>query len=252
MDEKPAHNTKAKEIFSTGMPKSRHGKILTITSIVIMFVLSGFYLRFAWNRYQDEAAAEAIMLVQSLQSVLYPEDIGKLSGDADDLAKPEYSMLKNGLTRLTAVKNPIKFAYLMGERNGDIIFLLDSESPESPDYSPPGQVYTEANATIWETFASGKAVLDAPTPDRWGTWISALVPIKNPVDGRVIAVLGLDYEASEWYAHLWKQMIPDVTIVLCVLIIFFVLLYTWGQNVVLKSLGEKLAYSEALYRNVFD
>ena len=47
-------------------------------------------------------------------------------------------------------------------------------------------------------------------------------------------------------------MIPDVTIVLCVLIIFFVLLYTWGQNVVLKSLGEKLAYSEALYRNVFD
>lgn len=94
-----------------------------------MFILSGFYLRFAWNRYQDEAAAEAIMLVQSLQSVLYPEDIGKLSGDADDLAKPEYSMLKNGLTRLTAVKNPIKFAYLMCERNGDIIFLLDSESP---------------------------------------------------------------------------------------------------------------------------
>ena len=129
MDEKPAHNTKAKEIFSTGMPKSRHGKILTITSIVIMFVLSGFYLRFAWNRYQDEAAAEAIMLVQSLESVLYPEDIAKLSGGADDLAKPEYSMLKNGLTRLTAVKNPIKFAYLMGERNGDIIFLLDSESP---------------------------------------------------------------------------------------------------------------------------
>jgi PAS domain S-box-containing protein len=234
------------------MPKSRHGKILTITSIVIMFVLSGFYLRFAWNRYQDEAAAEAIMLVQSLESVLYPEDIAKLSGGADDLAKPEYSMIKRSLTRLAALKDPINFAYLLGERDGDIIFLLDSESPESLDYSPPGQVYPEANATIWETFASGKAVLDAPAPDRWGTWISALVPIKNPTDGRVIAVLGLDYEASEWYAHLWKQMIPDVTIVLCVLIIFFVLLYTWGQNVVLKSLGEKLAYSEALYRNVFD
>ena len=51
----------------------------------------------------------------------------------------------------------------------------------------------EYDSTIWETFESGKAVLDAPTPDRWGTWISALVPIKNPADGRVIAVLGLDY-----------------------------------------------------------
>ncbi len=252
MDQKPAHNKKAKEIFSTGMPKSRHGKILTIASIVIMFVLSGFYLRFAWNRYQNEAAAEAIMLVQSLESVLYPEDIAKLSGGADDLAKPEYSMIKRSLTRLAALKDPINFAYLLGERDGDIIFLLDSESPESLDYSPPGQVYPEANATIWETFASGKAVLDAPAPDRWGTWISALVPIKNPTDGRVIAVLGLDYEASEWYLNLWKQMIPDVIIALCVLMIFFVLLYTREQNAVLKSLGKKLAYSEALYRNVFD
>ncbi|MHC1715481.1 MAG: EAL domain-containing protein [Acidaminococcaceae bacterium] len=252
MDQKPAHNTKAKEIFSTGMPKSRHGKILTITSIVIMFVLSGLYLRFAWNRYQNEAAAEAIMLVQSLESVLYPEDIGKLSGNKEDLTKPEYSMIKRSLTRLAALKDPINFAYLLGEREGDIIFLLDSESPESLDYSPPGQVYPEANATIWETFASGKAVLDAPAPDRWGTWISALVPIKNPADGRVIAVLGLDYEASEWYLHLWKQMIPDLIIVLCILMIFFVLLYTWEQNAILKSLGKKLAYSEALYRSVFN
>jgi len=253
MDQKSdGRNIKTEEGFSPGMPKSRHGKILTITSIVIMLVLSGFYLRFAWNRYQNEAASEAIMLVQSVESVLYPEDVAQLSGDANDLAKPEYSMIKRSLTRLAAVKNPINFAYLLGERNGDIIFLLDSESPESPDYSPPGQVYTEANATIWETFESGKAVLDAPTPDRWGTWISALVPIKNPADGRVIAVIGLDYSASEWYAHLWQHMIPDIIIVTCLLVIFFVLLYTWNQNSILKSLGKKLAYSEALYRSVFN
>ena len=175
------------------MPKSRHGKILTITSIVIMLVLSGFYLRFAWNRYQNEVAAEAIVLVQSVESVLYPEDVAQLSGGADDLAKSEYSMIKRSLTRLAAVKNPVNFAYLLGERNGEIVILLDSESPESPDYSPPGQVYPEADAAIWGTFASGKVVLTDPTSDRWGTWISALVPIKNPADGRVIAVLGLDY-----------------------------------------------------------
>ena len=65
-------------------------------------------------------------------------------------------------------------------------------------------------------------------------------------------MIGLDYSASEWYAHLWKHMIPDIIIVTCLLVIFFVLLYTWEQNAVLKSLGKKLAYSEALYRNVFD
>ena len=194
MDQKSdGRNIKTEEGFSQGMARSRHTRIFKITSIVIMFALSGFYLFFAWNRYQNEAASEAIVLVQSVESVVYPEDVAQLSGDADDLAKSEYSMIKRSLTRLAAVKNPVNFAYLLGERNGEIVILLDSESPESPDYSPPGQVYPEADAAIWGTFASGKVVLTDPTSDRWGTWISALVPIKNPTDGRVIAVIGLDY-----------------------------------------------------------
>ena len=47
-------------------------------------------------------------------------------------------------------------------------------------------------------------------------------------------------------------MIPDIIIVTCLLMLFFVLLHTWEQNAVLRVLGKKLAYSEALYRNVFD
>ena len=66
---------------------------------------------FAWNKYQHEAAAEAIMLAESLESVIYPDDVAKLSGDAGDLQKSEYIMIKNSLTRLAAVKNPINFAY---------------------------------------------------------------------------------------------------------------------------------------------
>lgn len=244
--------TETTELSSAGVLRIKHNRTYVIIFTVIIVALSGFYLRFAWNRYQSEAASEAIMLVQSLESVLYPEDIGKLSGDAGDLTKPEYSMIRNGLSRLAAVKNPIKFAYLLGERNGDIIFLLDSESPESPDYSPPGQVYEEAEDVTWEPFKSGKTILSEPKADRWGTWISALVPIKDQADGRVIAVLGLDYSASEWYLHLWMHMIPDVIIVLCAFLLFFAFLHTWKNNSILRDISKKLAYSEALYRSVFN
>ena len=245
-------NIKTEEVFAPCVAKSKHARIFKITSIVIMFALSAFYLFFAWNRYQNEAESEAIMLVKSLETVVYPEDIAQLSASADDLAKPEYFQLKRSLTRLAALKNPINFAYLLGERNGNIVIFLDSESPESNEYSPPGQIYTEADAAIWNTFVSDQVVLTEPTADRWGTWISALVPIKNPADGKVIAVLGLDYSASEWYAHLWKHMVPDVIIVTCLLMLFFVLLHTWEQNGVLRALGKKLAYNEALYRSVFN
>ena len=65
-------------------------------------------------------------------------------------------------------------------------------------------------------------------------------------------MIGLDYSASEWYAHLWKHMIPDIIIVTCLLMLFFVLLHTWEQNAVLRVLGKKLAKNEALYRSVFN
>lgn len=253
MDQKPSeYSTEAKDEYSADMIKNRHTKVWKIISIVVVLALSVFYLFFAWNKYQHEAGAEAIMLVESLESIISPDDVAKLSGGAEDLTKAEYIKIRNGLTRLAAVKNPIKFAYLLSERDGKIIFLADSESPESPDYSPPGQVYEEADDTTWEAFRLEKTVLSEPAEDRWGTWISTLTQVKDPTNGKVIAILGIDYSASEWYAELWKRMVPDVIIVICLLMLFFVLLYTWNQNSVLKILGRKLAYGEALYRSVFN
>lgn len=253
MDQKPSeYSMEVQDGSSADMLKNRHTKVWKIISIVVVLLLSGFYLLFAWNKYQHEAGVEAIMLVESLESIISSDDVAKLSGGTEDLTKTEYTKIRNGLTRLAAVKNPIKFAYLLSERDDKIIFLVDSESPESPDYSPPGQVYEEADDTTWEAFRSGKTVLSEPAEDRWGTWISTLTPIKDPSDGRIIAILGIDYSASEWYAELWKRMVTDVIIVICVLMLFFVLLYTWNQNSVLKILSRKLAYGEALYRSVFN
>ncbi|NCD09012.1 MAG: phosphodiesterase [Negativicutes bacterium] len=245
-------DAKTTETPSAGLLGSKYGKPFVILFTLIVFALSGLYLRFAWNRYNDEASTKAIMLAQSLETLLQHQQIAALSGGAEDLAKPEYNMTKLSLTRLVGSKNPIEFAYLMGEQDGKIVFLIDSESPESLDYSPPGQVYEEADDETWEPFKSGKTILSEPATDRWGTWISALVPIKDPADGRVIAVLGLDYAASEWYANLWQRMIPDLIIVLCALLLFFALLYTWKQNLTLKEISKKLSYSEALYRSVFN
>lgn len=227
-------------------------RMFVIIVIVVIAVLSGLYLRFAWDRYQDIASSEAIMLAQSLETLFRTEEIARLSGSDADLVKPEYIMTKSSLMQLVKTTNPIHFAYLVGERDGSIVILLDSESSDSPDYSPPGQVYEEADDSYWETFRSGKTILTGPITDRWGTWISALVPIKNPIDGKVIAAFGIDYAAADWYADLWKQMIPDAIIVSCLMMLFFALLRSRAQQLKLKALSEKLAFDENLYHSVFD
>ncbi len=235
---------------SPHIPKRR--KYIFIFATLIVLIISGLYLHYEWHKYQEIASSKAVQLAESLESVLPTQHISQLTGSALDVEKPIYALIKTKLIQLVDTTNPIRFAYLMGERNDHLVFLMDSESPESLDYSPPGQVYEEADDWVWGPFKTGETVITPPRSDRWGTWINALVPIKDPESGETIALFGIDYSASEWYAALWKQMIPDITVVAVVLLLYFSLLYILLQHSRLNSLNKKLAFDEALYRSVFD
>ena len=224
----------------------------TIVFAVIIVLLSSIYLRIEWKKYQNIASSEAIQLAQSLESLIHPEHITELSGGPEDLKNPDYMLAKLSLERLVDTTNSLRFAYILAERDGSIVFLLDSESSDSPDYSPPGQIYEEMDDLVWAPFKSGETTLTTPRTDRWGTWVSTLVPIKDPTNGAVIAVFGIDYYASKWYGVLWKQMIPPIIVVLCILILLIALINIWIQHNNLKNLSKKLEYSEALYHSIFN
>jgi len=133
-----SENNEAKDpSFNIGM-ETKKSKINSILLTLIVISIIALYLRFAWNRYNDIASSEAVMLAQSMESLLHPEHITELSGTKEDLNKPAYVMTQLSLKRLVETNNPIRFAYIFGDRNGSMIFLIDSESPDSPDYSPPG------------------------------------------------------------------------------------------------------------------
>lgn len=223
--------------------------IIIALSIVAM---SGLYLMYAWNRYQDEASSQAIELAEAIESAMPKQHISKLSGSAEDIDNPEYITIKKNLSQLVEATNPIHFAYLMAERAENIIILMDSESPDSLDYSQPGQVYEEADDVFREPFKTGQTILTKPVSDRWGTWICVLVPVKEATTNSIVAVFGVDYLVSEWYAQIWRHMISDIIIVLFFIILSFTLLYGWVQYTRNNDLSKKLSISEAFYRNVFD
>lgn len=239
------------ESISWGSSLKRTSVIMVLLTAVIIS-MSAYYLHFSWHRYQNSLASEAIMLAQSIESMLHPEHVLQLSGDSSDLAKSEYLMIKENLSHLAEGAEPVWFAYIMAKRGDDIIFLVDSESSDSPDHSPPGQIYEEAADVYRMPFLTGETVLTEPSTDRWGTWISALVPVKDPADGKVIAVLGIDYSASLWNLRIWKRMIPDFMIVVCIILLYLAFISIWAQHSKLKYFSKRLAYDEALYHSVFD
>ena len=230
--------------------KSRQNRI-GILILALSILLSGIYLVFSWYRYQGIAEAEAITLAKSLNATMHIEHIMTLSGSAEDLVKMDYKLIRNSLMRLVKTANPAYFAYILGLQDDKIIFLADSEPESSPDYSPPGQVYTEASEEISTSFHTGKTVLTRPYTDRWGTWVSALVPMIGPQSQAVIAVFGMDYAAAEWFSRIRAQMVPDIILSVGFFLLCLLLLIIWGKNSSLKALSEKLVLDEALFHSVF-
>jgi PAS domain S-box-containing protein len=122
-----------------------------------------------------------------------------LSGTDADLAAPDYQRLKEQLVAVRLANPRCRFLYLMGRQpDGAVFFFLDSEPAGSPDYSPPGQVYAEATPSCRRVFDSRAESIEGPVSDRWGTWVSARVPLLGAQDKAVVAVLGMDIDARTW------------------------------------------------------
>lgn len=246
-------NAEQRQPYSVHDAKSKSPRARTVVLVVIALMLSCFYLRFAWGRYQDMRASDTIDLAQSLETLLPIDHILKLSEEAEAPGSPDYSLVKNRLIRLVQTTNSIHYAYLAVERDGRVSVLVDSNTDDtSSGYSPLGNMKQELSDSSWVPFQTERIVLTKPITNEWGTWIRALVPVKHPKGGRVVAILGLSYSASEWNSALWKRMIPDVIVMISLLVLFCALLWVWTQHALLKEKSRKLAFNEQLYRNLFE
>lgn len=166
---------------------------------------------------REELLAQAHRTAQGLDLAR----IRALTGTVADLDSHHYQRLKEDLTLIRQANDDCRFVYLMGRRDGDTVFLFaDSESPDSEDYSPPGQIYTEAGQAETGVFVTGKPVVDGPRLDRWGIWVTAYVPIADPWSGTVLAILGMDIDARVWNRDLLRAAWLPVLLTLVLAAVF--------------------------------
>lgn len=227
-------------------------RLSMIVMVTVLTILSFVYLVYVWNRYQKTTETEAVVLAESVATLLHAEHIASLTGNSEDIDSPNYQITKRSLMQLVHSSDRIRFAYLLAQKGDELIFLVDSEPVTSPDYSPPGQVYYEATSEDMRPFTEGVSVLTGPTKDRWGTWYSALIPIKVSSETETIAALGIDYSAQEWTQRIFKRLIPDIVIVISLYVVAIALFLTWKAQQVIEVKAKKLAIDEALFHSVFD
>lgn len=180
--------------------KAKNLKKIFLLGFVLLVVLCTIFVRYTWTTQKNATNNRIMRITETSAALLDGEALKYLKVSPEDEGTVTYESIKYRLMNMVKVNKDIRFAYLYTQRNEKLYFMVDSEPTGSEDLSPPGQLFSEANVIDSKPFADGRSVITNPVTDRWGTWISVLVPLKNPETSKTIAVFGVDYPAENFYS----------------------------------------------------
>ena len=164
------------------MKSSRSGRTTVFTGLLLAVFIAGVLLTW-WtvDRVNREMRDDLIGRARLVADAVDSDVIKSLTGTVSDLSNPTYIRLKRQIETVRESNPACRFVYLLGRKpDGRIFFFAGSSPADSKDYSPPGQIYSEAPEGCQRVFGTRNANVDGPYADRWGKWVSALVPILDP------------------------------------------------------------------------
>jgi hypothetical protein len=167
--------------------------------LLAIFVAAALFVWWTVTRVDREMRANLLQQTSLVVQAVDVDHLKALTATEADVKSSYYQRLKEQLAATRSVNPKCRFVYLMGRKaDGTVFFFVDSEMAGTKDYSPPGQVYEEAPAVYQRVFDTKTADVVGPVTDRWGVWVSALVPITDQASGAVVGVLGMDIDARSW------------------------------------------------------
>ena len=191
-----------------------------VTAILIAGVLCTGWLA---GRADYDLREDLLRQARLVAGAVNPDRVRTLTGTEADLESPEYLRLKEQLGAVRAANPQCRFVCLMGRKaDGVVFFFVNSEPVGSEGESPAGQIYEEAPQGYRRVFDTRVAAVKGPVSDRWGTWVSGLVPLTDPRTGKLLAVLSVEIDAREWNWDVAVRTALPVGLVLALIAIVLV------------------------------
>lgn len=194
---------------------------ISIRLKVVLTLLSGLVIAAVATMITQQVYVDSTkQRVETMAALLNAERVQSII-DQGSQSKADEAFLKEKLAAARKVNSSARFVYLMAKNDQKgVYFLVDSEPVGSEGYSPYGQEYTEASDALKATFTNGQTLIEGPSSDRWGTWLSVLAPVYDD-GGREIAVLGMDIPASTYISLLVATAIGPILLAILILVVFY-------------------------------
>ncbi|MGE5580268.1 MAG: putative bifunctional diguanylate cyclase/phosphodiesterase [Bacillota bacterium] len=192
----------ARAYQTTGTAKQNRFVTGAVASVALIIGLAVTIL--VMMRVTADNKESLVQRALTAAAVLDRESVARLafmaqSGDTAGMsASSELVFVREQLQAIRVANRGCRFVYLLGEIDGNPVYLADAEDVDSPAYSSPGESFGEVPAQVEETLRQGRPYVTGPALNQFGVWVSAFAPIRDAATGDIIAVLGIDVAAQDW------------------------------------------------------
>ena len=210
-------------------------------SMLFCIALLGFIgicvsvINITWKTGIETTKRTAFDAAKTIEIALNTNELKKLSGSIIDETTDEYKKLKAQLVRINNIHEEFRYIYFYKKIDNKLYSMVDSEPFESKDYVSPGTIYTDTSTIVFQPFETGREIITKPTTDKWGTWISVLIPVKDTNTGEIYAALGIDYPAEKFNDVAYNNTIKVGVILLGFILLFIAMFVIYLNNIRLKS-----------------
>jgi len=191
------------------------GSRIIVAAFILTLGYGAWLAHWLGNLAQDEQKSRLLSAVRLGAETLDADKIASIQGRPEEIVQEAFRSQHTKLGKILAAFPGTRFVYVVGKRNGHLVFLCDAEDPDSKDFSPPGMIYEE-QPLKWEEALLGEPHFGGPDKDAWGVWYTAIQPIVSDVDGRVVAAVGVDYPAQEWLQPFAARRLAAMVMILSV------------------------------------
>ena len=129
--------------------------------------------------------ADILNLAKVAGASLETADMSRLTGSPTDASLPEYTSLRARLIEINQATAHIRWLYLMTQKEGRIVFAVDSVASDNPKHAEPGAPYSRPPQELFTVFAAGQPAVVGPYTYEAASFISAFVPLRDPSTGQV-------------------------------------------------------------------
>lgn len=222
--------------------------------LVVVFMTGWFLVEFSGNRERDRLRIQieglAPTYAEELQEMGHAKiELGLEKGD------PYYELYEKMLEkqrRWLDINQTVADIYTFRNHPLGNQLIVDSETDYDGDgryegeregLTEIGEIWTEESEFIDRAHAGEACFDDSPYTDRWGTWVTAMVPMYNE-RGEVEAVLGVDFPADDWASAILRARLTWIGILLVLVTIGIA--STSVISVLRTSIHEKVQNEQAL------